>query len=173
MIMNWTDLNRRPVELRSQILQTIKALGKDPQFYFTEKLGLLTDVELESYLAQILTSGRQVNSFDELSFVNNTGARIGDGESAQDMSMSTASTSTLEASFFQKEETRPEDVRQVKAIGWLRQHAFTQDDRDYAESIYQAIVLDLWCRHVSETGQTYYPPLQNELLEEYILISNE
>ena len=171
--MNWTDLNRRPERLRSQILQTIKALGKDSQFYFTEKLGLLTDVELENYLAQILTSDRQDNTFEEVSPSRNASTRIGNSNSAQDMSINTASTSNLEASFFQKEETRPEDVRQVKAIGWLRQHALTQDDRDYAESIYQAIVLDLWCRHVSETGQTYYPPLQNELLEEYTLISNE
>ena len=66
-----------------------------------------------------------------------------------------------------------EDVRQVRSVGWIRKNGQTTDDREYADMLYQELLLDLWYRHVAETGETYYPPLQNELLDEYTLQSNE
>ena len=66
-----------------------------------------------------------------------------------------------------------EDGRQVKRLGWLRLNGETAEDRDYAENIYQQILFDLWARHVAKTGETYYPPIQDELLEEYNLESDE
>jgi len=169
--MNWIDLGQRPDHLRSQILETIKALGKDPQFYFTEKLGLLVDSELENYLNQLLANGLSSSLSAQASSTNDSKAKI--NSSINENNFSRSSSSVSMEHLLQSEEIRPEDIRQVRTVGWLRQNAITQDDRDYAESIYNKIVLELWCRHVSETGQTYYPPLQNDLLEEFTLISND
>ena len=67
----------------------------------------------------------------------------------------------------------PEDNRQLKRLGWLRRNGETTEDRSYAESLYRKILFDLWTRHVAKTGQTYYPPIQDELLEEYNLEMDE
>ena len=66
-----------------------------------------------------------------------------------------------------------EDGRQIKRLGWLRLNAEASEDRDYAEDIYRQTLFDLWTRHVAKTGETYYPPIQDELLEEYNLESDE
>ena len=63
----------------------------------------------------------------------------------------------------------PEDKRQLKRLGWLRLNAEASEDRSYADNLYKQILFDLWTRHVAKTGQTYYPPIQDELLEEYNL----
>ncbi|WP_411869207.1 hypothetical protein [Vulcanococcus limneticus] len=169
--MNWTDLGRRPEDLRSKILQTMMALGKDSQFYFTEKLGLLTDNELESYLSRALASSQSGAPPTQASSTNS--AQSMEFRPSQNVSDAVSSASSSGSVFFEQDEARPEDIRQVKTLGWLRQNGISEDDREYAEELYRKTVLELWCRHVSETGQTYYPPLQNELLEEYMLIAGE
>ena len=60
------------------------------------------------------------------------------------------------------------DSRQVRSLQWLMFNG-KQEEREYASQIYESILLDLWKQHVSKTGDTYYPPLQNELMEEFEL----
>ena len=97
------------------------------------------------------------------------------------MANDTPSNSSLESSLLSdqnmnrspQERILPEDVRQVRSIGWIRKNGLTDEDRLRAEEMYRELVMDLWYKHVAETGQTYYPPLQNELLDEYTLQANQ
>ena len=68
---------------------------------------------------------------------------------------------------------RREELRQVKSLGWLRRNGKNKADRDYAEKIYRKTLFDLYSRHVSLTGETYYPPMWDDIMEEYKLIEDE
>ena len=60
------------------------------------------------------------------------------------------------------------DSRQVRSLHWLMFNG-KSDERDYAKMMYRKILVELWKQHVSRTGDTYYPPLQNELIKEFEL----
>lgn len=148
--MTWRELSQRPEDLRELLLKTLKATGKNPQFYFEEKLGTLSDTELESYLKTFNPSEKMTDGNLEPRQPNET---TKESESRDTM--------------------LPEDIRQVRSIGWIRKNGLTDEDRQQAEKMYREIVMDLWYKHVAETGQTYYPPLQNELLDEYTLQAHQ
>ena len=42
-----------------------------------------------------------------------------------------------------------------------------------ADELYNDILFTLWKRHVMQTGETYYPPMQKELLIEFELLEEE
>lgn len=148
--MTWRELGQRPEHLRALVLATLQATGKTPQFYFEEKLGTLSDTELENYLNSLTHSAKMANS------------NLDSSQPNESMKEDVPSERVL-----------PEDVRQVRSIGWIRKNGLTNEDRQQAEKMYHEIVMDLWYKHVAETGQTYYPPLQNELLDEYTLQANQ
>lgn len=148
--MTWRELSQRPERLRALLLKTLKATGKTPQFYFEEKLGTLSDTELESYLNTLSPSEKMTDSTPE--------PRQPNESKKEDES---------------RDRMLPEDIRQVRSIGWIRKNGLTDEDRQQAERMYRELVMDLWYKHVAETGQTYYPPLQNELLDEYTLQAHQ
>jgi hypothetical protein len=148
--MTWRELSQRPERLRALLLKTLKATGKTPQFYFEEKLGTLSDTELESYLNTLNPSEKMTDSTPE--------PRQPNESKKEDES---------------RDRMLPEDIRQVRSIGWIRKNGLTDEDRQQAERMYRELVMDLWYKHVAETGQTYYPPLQNELLDEYTLQAHQ
>ena len=65
--------------------------------------------------------------------------------------------------------TRFEEKKEVKQLDWLMQNGNTKEDREYAKKIYKSTLIELYARHVAKTGQTYYPPMQEEIIEEFIL----
>jgi len=65
--------------------------------------------------------------------------------------------------------TRFEEKKEVKQLDWLMQNGNTKEDREYAKKIYKSTLIELYARHVAKTGETYYPPMQEEIIEEYIL----
>ena len=67
---------------------------------------------------------------------------------------------------------RREDNRQVKTLGWLRRNGKNKADREYAEKLYRKTLFELYARHISITGQTYYTPMHNEIMEEYELMED-
>ena len=67
---------------------------------------------------------------------------------------------------------RREDNRQVRTLSWLRRNGKNKADRDYAEKLYRKTLFELYVKHVAITGQTYYPPMHNEIYEEYQLIED-
>jgi hypothetical protein len=170
--MPWTELSQRPEHLRALVLITLQTKKKTPQFYFQEKLGLLSDADLESYLNSLNIAEDAAKTASEKEL---------DSTSTPPMANDMSSNSSLESSLRSdqnmnrspQERILPEDVRQVRSIGWIRKNGLTDEDRLRAEEMYRELVMDLWYKHVAETGQTYYPPLQNELLDEYTLQANQ
>ena len=65
------------------------------------------------------------------------------------------------------------EARSIRTLGWLRANGETKEDRDRADEIYYSTIFTLWSRHVSKTGQTYYPPIQKNLIEEFELMEVE
>ena len=59
------------------------------------------------------------------------------------------------------------DAFSAKTLRYLKSNANTAEERRYAETLYYDILLDLWRQHVMQTGETYYPPLAEDLFELY------
>lgn len=58
---------------------------------------------------------------------------------------------------------------EVKTLRYLRNNADQAEDRQWAEIVHNSLLLDLWLQHVAETGDTYYPPLAEDLFQSYQL----
>tara|TARA_B100000945_G_scaffold269146_1_gene229889 strand:+ start:52 stop:273 length:222 start_codon:yes stop_codon:yes gene_type:complete len=67
---------------------------------------------------------------------------------------------------------RREDLRQVRSLSWLKRNGKNKTDREYAQQIYRKTLFELYARHVSLTGQTYYPPMWDDMMEEYKLLED-
>ena len=67
---------------------------------------------------------------------------------------------------------RREDLRQVRSLSWLKRNGKNKTDREYALQIYRKTLFELYARHVSLTGQTYYPPMWDDMMEEYKLLED-
>jgi len=57
----------------------------------------------------------------------------------------------------------------TEKLRYLRNHAPTPEDRAWADHVHKRILLDLWAQHIAETGETYYPPLAEDLMQVYEL----
>tara|TARA_B100001093_G_scaffold238045_1_gene228070 strand:- start:1764 stop:1988 length:225 start_codon:yes stop_codon:yes gene_type:complete len=66
-----------------------------------------------------------------------------------------------------------EDSRQVRTLKYLRERGSNATDREYADKLYNEILFTLWKRHLMQTGETFYPPMQKELLIEFELLEEE
>ena len=64
---------------------------------------------------------------------------------------------------------RLEEQKEVKQLSWLMRNAKSKEDREYAKNVYKSTLIELYARHVAKTGETYYPPIQEEIIEEFIL----
>lgn len=69
--------------------------------------------------------------------------------------------------FFKEIKPMNVDSRLNKTLGWLRQNAKTKEDKLFAEELHDKILLELYQSHVNHTGDTYYPPLQQELIRQF------
>ena len=169
--MTWTELSQRPDELRTRVILVFQQHQLSPQYYFQEKLGLLTDQQLEQHLQNLdlAVASDHTDSEAPIAMPQKTDAET--FLKAQEPLNYSIRVPTEES--VSSDPIYLEDVRQVRSIGWIRKNGSTTEDREYADLLYQVVLLDLWYRHVAETGETYYPPLQNELLDEYTLQSNQ
>jgi hypothetical protein len=64
---------------------------------------------------------------------------------------------------------REGDAFEVKSLRYLRNSAETADDRRWADTLHDSMMLELWLQHVTETGDTYYPPLAEDLFQSFQL----
>lgn len=58
---------------------------------------------------------------------------------------------------------------EVRSLRFLRNSAEQADDRRWAEIVHDSIILELWLQYVAETGDTYYPPMSEDLYQSYQL----
>ncbi|MCP9913335.1 hypothetical protein KBZ07_07930 [Cyanobium sp. BA20m-14] len=64
---------------------------------------------------------------------------------------------------------REGDAFETPSLRYLRNTAETAEDRRWADTLHDSMLLELWLQHVTETGDTYYPPLAEDLFQSYQL----
>lgn len=137
--MAWISFENRSADLRSAIEEKAADTGTTAQAsYDANELGLLDDAALVAWLGQ--------DPFDQ--------------EFAAEPAAAADGTST-------KAQQREEDLYVVKTLGWLMQNANTLEDKVIARKRYRAMMFDLWRKYLAQTGETWYPPLREDLWERY------
>ena len=137
--MAWISFDNRSADLRSAIEAKVAGTNTTPQaFYDANELGLLDDAGLVAWLGQ-----------DPV-----------DQEFAVEPTAAPATISSAEPQ-------REEDLYVVKTLGWLMQNANTLEDKVIARKRYRAMLFDLWRKYMAQTGETWYPPLREDLWERY------
>lgn len=66
---------------------------------------------------------------------------------------------------------RDGDSYQAEPLGWLQDNALSPEDKAWATREYRRTLFRLWRMHVARTGETWYPPLLNDLRDRYRSIS--
>ena len=142
--MAWIPLESRSSDLQSAVQAKAGELGADTTaqaFYDENELGLLDEVALLAWLGK--------ESLDPV-----------DQAFTPDPDLLAASNST-------KAPLREEDIYMVKTLGWLMQNANTLEDKVIARRKYRILLFNLWRKYLAQTGETWYPPLQEDLWDFY------
>lgn len=63
------------------------------------------------------------------------------------------------------------DAFQSKSLHYLSNSADRPEDRRWAGTLHDSMLLELWLQHVTETGDTYYPRLADDLMDSYELLA--
>jgi hypothetical protein len=62
---------------------------------------------------------------------------------------------------------RDGDSYQAETLGWLQDNAYSPEDKAWATKEYRKNLFQLWRKYVADTGETWYPPLLNDLKDHY------
>ena len=137
--MAWIPFDTRSADIQSAIQARVSGSEMTAQaFYDANELGLLDEAALLSWLSH--------DPIDQ-AFTSQPSS----------VTQSTAAAVTQ----------REEDIYVVKTLGWLMQNANSLEDKVIARKHYRALLFDLWRKHLARTGETWYPPLRNDLWERY------
>ena len=148
--MPWTPLQKRDQALQSRFSEMLLKLGKQDEaddFYNNNDLGQL---DSDAFSARVEEIKQGQNSDHSPTITNKS-----DHEKTIDND-SSASNQIEEG-----------DEYSSKSLRYLRSHADTPEARQRADLLYSQILLDLWRQYVMESGETYYPPLAEDLFEFY------
>jgi hypothetical protein len=142
--MAWIPLENRSAELQAAVQAKSAQQVAEPTaqaFYNANELGLLDEAALLTWLNKAVE-----DPIDQAFTPDPAGA--------------TAASAT-------KAPLREEDVYMVKTLGWLMQNANTLEDKAIARKKYRILLFDLWRKYLAQTGETWYPPLREDLWERY------
>ncbi len=141
--MAWIPLENRSDQLQAAVQAKAAEAGTDTTaqaFYDANELGLLTEADLFTWL----------------------------NESVEDpVDQAFATDPAAVAANATKPPLREEDLYMVKTLGWLMQNANTLEDKALARKRYRILLFDLWRKYLAQTGETWYPPLREDLWERY------
>jgi hypothetical protein len=155
--MAWIPFEGRTTGQQQAISSLAAALApaQDPNFYYNEQeLGLKTFEELDSWLAD-----QQLSPEDpEVGQTLNAG---------NDIASSSAFAAQPDDDYMNEA-----DAVDVETLRWLRSNADEASDKELARRFYLWTLFKLWRKHVADTGQTYYPPMQTDLMGEFQMISD-
>ena len=145
--MAWQPYQQRSSEIQAAV--QAKARQSDPEqneqaFYDANELGLLDDPALLAWLGQAASVQEQPV------------------EQAQ-------ATADQPANSYLREE----DLYSVKTLRWLIQNANSPGDKLMARDRYRELLFDLWRKYLADTGETWYPPLREDLWDRYKLIASD
>ena len=148
--MPWTPLQKRDQALQSRFSEMLLKLGKQDEaddFYNNNDLGQLDSDGFGARIEEI----KQAQNSDQ--------APTNTNKSDHDKTIhNDSSSSNL---------VEEGDEYNSKSLRFLRAHADTPEGRERANLLYSQILLDLWRQYVMESGETYYPPLAEDLFEFY------
>lgn len=68
---------------------------------------------------------------------------------------------------------RDGDAYETQDLAWLRDNAASAEDKAWAEREYRRTLFKLWRMHVASTGETWYPPLLNDLHDHFIAVRSK
>ena len=142
--MAWIPLESRSSALQADVQSKASQLGQDTTtqaFYDENELGLLDEAGLSAWLSK-------------------------ESEDPVDQAF-TADPAVVAASISTKAPLREEDIYMVKTLGWLMQNANTLEDKVIARRKYRILLFNLWRKYLAQTGETWYPPLQEDLWDFY------
>ena len=141
--MAWIPLENRSAELQAAVqakAAEVVAETTAQAFYDANELGLLDEADLLTWL------NKPVEDPVDQAFAPDPAA--------------VAANAT-------KAPLREEDLYMVKTLGWLMQNANTLEDKAIARKRYRILLFDLWRKYLAQTGETWYPPLREDLWERY------
>jgi hypothetical protein len=142
--MAWIPLESRSAELQAAVQAKATEQGADitaQAFYDANELGLLEEAALLAWLNKAVD-----DPVDQAFTPNPAAAAAGNATKAP---------------------LREEDIYMVKTLGWLMQNAHTLEDKAIARKKYHILLFDLWRKYLAQTGETWYPPLREDLWEHY------
>ena len=142
--MPWIPYNKRPANLRQKLEAKIKS--SDPEkvafdYYNAQELGLINDEQFDKHIQESFS----FNPIQKAAKMN---------ENANDEQRINAPLNEG-------------DAFSAKSLRYLKSNGNSVEDRRFAETLYYDILIDLWRQHVMQTGETYYPPLAEDLYELY------
>ena len=142
--MAWIPLESRSANLQAVVQSKASELGPDKTaqaFYDANELGLLDEASLLAWLSK---------------------------ESLDPVDQAFTSDPTVVAALNSaKAPLREEDIYMVKTLGWLMQNAETLEDKVIARRKYRVLLFNLWRKYLAQTGETWYPPLREDLWDFY------
>ena len=145
--MPWIPLNNRDASIQELIAKLPGKLSSTDDFeaYYNENdFGLLSSSDLIDKLQSLVTTDASPSN-----------------EQLDADSSSKQSRNVAESSGYISEG----DSYECKSLRYLRANAKRAEDREWAELLYSRALIDLWRQYVMETGETYYPPLAEDLIK--------
>lgn len=148
--MPWIPLNNRD-DSTQELIASLSDQFDSPKafedFYNENDFGLLASEDLNHKLKSLHRSAVS---------------------SANDQQASaTSSSQASENEAISSEYIAEGESYECKSLRYLRANAKRPDDRAWAELLYSRALLDLWRQYVMDTGETYYPPLAEDLIKFY------
>ena len=148
--MPWIPLNNRDASTQELIASLSNHFDSPKAFedYYNENdFGLLASEDLNDKLKSLQRS--VVSSAKE------------------EQASATSSSQATETEAVSSEYIAEGDSYECKSLRYLRANAKRPEDREWAELLYSRALLDLWRQYVMDTGETYYPPLAEDLIKFY------
>lgn len=143
--MPWTPYEQRSEILRRKLASKLIESSNESStldFYNSHDLGLISDEALNRFIDDYGSSLSESNLVD-------------------------VKGSTRPSDSGPSQPLKEGEVFSTKSLRYLKNNSLTARDQHYAETLYYDILFDLWRQHVMTTGETYYPPLAEDLFELY------
>lgn len=152
----WIDLSKRTEEIQELVMQVVDmaTMGtKEPELVYREcNWGLVQNTILCSSLLEMRRSGRLQNHMEIMA---------GRGTNSRDSSGSAGVQEDPDDNINIRR--RPQTVV-TRDLSWFIQNGESDNIRLKAKEYREKLLLDLYLEHVKQTGETYFPQLQ-QLLE--------
>jgi hypothetical protein len=152
----WVDLGKRTEEIQELVIQVVDltTMGqREPELVYREyNWGLVQNTILCSSLLEMRKSGKLQNNMEIMA---------GRGTNSRDASGSSGVQEEIDDNISIRRRNQTVITRD---LSWFIQNGESEDIRLKARENREKLLMDLYLEHVKQTGETYFPQLQ-QLLE--------